>query len=120
MNDQFIENSISSDKKSKSSFQIPTTEQQNFDANYDAIIDLVREFRTNAIKQVEKRHVQSALEIIFWPSNENVWEKSEAICMAKVKYILENMFSEDPNVATGLKECLQTILFLGEIRNTNK
>jgi hypothetical protein len=120
MDNQIYENSTALDKISNSSSPRQPTEQEIFETNYNSIIDLVREFKANEIKHVEKRHLETALQIILWPSNENVWEKAEAICMAKVKHILENMFSDDPHIATGLKECLQAILYLGEISNTEK
>ena len=89
--------------------------------NYEAIINLVHEFKNNAHEQASKHHVENALRIIFWPITENVWNKAEAICMETAKGILNKMLIGEECLQTpapNLKECLLAIVFLGEMQDS--
>ena len=120
MDNQYNDNIFTADQSSNLTLPRQHSDQELLETQYNSILDLVRELKENAIKHVEKRHLEKALAIILWPNNENVWAKAEAICMAKAKHILENMHSDDPAIAVGLKPCLQATLYLNETMYRSK
>jgi hypothetical protein len=94
---------------------------KNISTNFDAIAALVQDLRFNVVGKVEKSHVESALQILFWPTTENVWEKAEAICMEKAKEIFSQILNGDEDLQAptpNLKECLRVLVYLGEIRES--
>ena len=106
-----IENDISSADKQSS--------RSKNGSEYKSVSALVEELRLNTIDKIEKHHVQSALQILFWPSEENVWDKAETICTEEVKKIFGRLLSNDSqNQSTDLKlkDCLQVMVYLGAMR----
>ncbi len=93
----------------------------NINTNFDAISALVEDLRFNIVGKVEKSHVESALQILFWPKTENVWDRAEAICMEKAKEIFSFILNGDEDrqaAPPNLKECLQVLVYLGEMRES--
>ena len=105
------ENSISSTRHKLS--------EENIKTSFDAIAALVHDLRFNVEGKVEKHHVESALQVMFWPTNDNVWDKAETICMERAKEIFSYILNDDEYPQTpppNLKECLQILVYLGEMR----
>jgi hypothetical protein len=92
---------------------------ENLKTNFDAISALVKSLRFNVEDKVEKHHVESALQVMFWPTNDNVWDKAETICMKRAKEIFSHILNGHKYPQTpppNLKECLQVLVYLGEMR----
>ncbi len=93
--------------------------EENINTNFDAIAALVHDLRFNVEGKVEKRHVESALQILFWPKSENVWDQAKRVCMEKAKEIFSHILKEDDGLQTtspSLKECLLVLVYLEEMR----
>jgi hypothetical protein len=93
--------------------------QEKHDLNYELIAALIQDLRFNVEGKVQKRDVESALQILFWPTDENVWDKAEAICMEKAKEVFSQILKGDEDSQSpvpNLKDCLQVLVYLGEMR----
>lgn len=92
----------------------------NINSSFDAISALVQDLRFNVEGNVEKRDVEAALQILFWPTNDNLWDRAEAVCMKRAKELFSQILKgdEDPfTPAPDLKNCLQVLVYLGEMRD---
>jgi hypothetical protein len=93
----------------------------NMNTNFDAISTLVQGLQFNVGSKGEKGSIEPALKNLFWPKTENVWNRAEAICMEKAKKIFSQILNGDEvqlSPAPNLKECLQILLYLREMRES--
>lgn len=93
--------------------------EEKINTSFDAIAALVHDLRFSVEGKVEKHHVESALQLLFWPKNDNVWDRAKAVCMVKAKEIFSHILNEDQGLQTptpSLKECLLVLVYLEETR----
>jgi hypothetical protein len=108
----------------KETAHVPNTKvstAKNNNDNFDAIATLVQELRFNVEGNAKKRDIEAALQILFWPTNDNVWDRAESICMEKAKEIFSSILNGNEDQlapAPNLKECLQVLVYLGEMRES--